>query len=224
MKKAIFPLDTTAILFAQWLSDYTQPIHIREFPVEYPEPQYPAEGKGYYSLQAVPPLDHDVGEQPVVLEINCLYIVETEKGKFAYPGFWAIRFRIVSFAPKQVKVTAECNNPAVMGYFKELLKELAWLFPKSREAIQAEIDRLISHQVQTEPLPARASRGRKRKTRGPNVGTLEKVIDTRLKIKRDRIAKTKACQFAGISPKTYNRWCDDPMVLKRVEEELEKIW
>jgi len=151
MKKIIFTLDTTATYFAQWLSDFTESIHVREFPVEYPEPQYPAESKGCYVLHAVPPLDHDVGGQTVVLDINCLYMVETEKGTIAYPGFWAIRFKIVPFARDQTKVTAECNNPAVMGYFKELLKEIAWLFPKSREAIEAKIGRLTSQQAQTEP-------------------------------------------------------------------------
>jgi len=173
MKKAIFTLDTTPTLFAQWLSDFTKSIHAREFPAEYPEPQYPAENKGYYVLHAVTPQDHDVGEQPIVLEINCLYMVETEKGTIAYPGFWAIKFEIVPFARDQIKMTAECNNPAVMGYFKELLKEIAWLFPKSREAIEAKIGRFTSQQVQTEPSPpAGDGTGRKH---GPTAKTQERA-------------------------------------------------
>ncbi len=63
MKKVIFTLDTTPTLFAQLLSDLTESVHVRRFPTEHSEPQYPSESKGYYVLQPVPSMDHDVGEQ-----------------------------------------------------------------------------------------------------------------------------------------------------------------
>lgn len=227
MKKAIFPLDTTAILFAQWLSDHTQSIHIREFPVEYPEPQYPAEGKGYYSLQAVPPLNHDVDERSIVLEMNCLYTVETEKETFAYPGFWAIRFKIVPFAPEQIKVTAECNNPAVMGYFKELLKEIAWLFPKSREAIEAEIDRWISQQVQTEPLtPAGDGTGRVGRPPSTEEQWQERFADVENVLRKHKdlhITLKQACARVSIPYSTFRDWRREMVKRQKMTENDEKV-
>ena len=40
-----------------------------------------------------------------------------------YPEFWAIRFKIVSPAPHQIYVTAECCHPPVRGYPDRLLED-----------------------------------------------------------------------------------------------------
>ena len=53
-----------------------------------------------------------------------------------YPEFWAIRFKIVSPAPHQIYVTAECCHPPVRGYFDHLLKEIGWPFPGSPTVVE----------------------------------------------------------------------------------------
>lgn len=43
-----------------------------------------------------------------------------------------ISFDAVQLAPQRLEVTAECNHPAVMGYFDELLEEIKKRWPEAR--------------------------------------------------------------------------------------------
>lgn len=62
-------------------------------------------------------------------------------------------------------------------------------------------------------------RRKRRKRRGPNVGTVGKVAEARLMMEDDGILKSRACERAGIDPKTLNRWYDFP----KVSEEMEQL-
>ena len=48
-----------------------------------------------------------------------------------------IWFDAVQLAPERLEVTAQCNHPAVMDYFAELLAEIAKRWPEAKERLEA---------------------------------------------------------------------------------------
>jgi len=85
-------------------------------------------------MQPVRLPNQKIGERTVTLSMICSYEIEGEGATPDYPEFWAIRFKVVTPAPKQIKVTAECSHDPVMHYFNKLLKEIGWPFPNSPKA------------------------------------------------------------------------------------------
>lgn len=135
MKKVSFPVDIAADSFAQLLSDCTQSMYLHRFPHK-----YLAENAGHFFLRPLRLPGRRIGRRPITLEIDCSFMTESGKVITVFPKFCAIKFQIVTSAPKQIKVTAECNHAPVMSYFNELLREIGRLRPESREAIEAVID------------------------------------------------------------------------------------
>jgi hypothetical protein len=131
MKRVSFRLGTTADAFAQLYSELTWFVHLRKF-----SPQFPTKHEGYFSLRPVRLPVGRIGQRTITLDMMCSFVVEGQPATPDYPEFWAIRFKIVTPARKQVKVTAECCHDPVMGYFDGLLKEMGWPFPGSPRAIQ----------------------------------------------------------------------------------------
>ena len=131
LKKAIYPpLNSTVTRFAQWLSNYTQFTN----PPRRFYPQSPPGGKNYYSLQPIQLPSQEISEQPIALEMNCVYVVEGEE--VPTDEFWAIRFTIVPFPPTQVEVVAECNHDSAKGYFEQLLRAIQRRWSASPESIE----------------------------------------------------------------------------------------
>jgi NAD-dependent SIR2 family protein deacetylase len=112
-------LNTTATLFAQWLADYTRMAPDRDFPTE----------KGRLVLQSIKP---SISIQaPTTLAMEAFYIVQKkgEDAEMVRPIGAAITFRVIPLSSERVEVRAECNQPAVADYIRELLAEIKQRWP-----------------------------------------------------------------------------------------------
>lgn len=128
-------MNSTADAFVQLAGELTQFVYLHRFP----HPYLP-EGEGYYFLRPLRLPGRRIGKRPSTLEIDCSYVTESKGVVTVFPKVWAIRFQIMTSAPEQIKVIAECNHYSVVDYFDYLLGEIARRCPESREAIEAEID------------------------------------------------------------------------------------
>lgn len=141
-------LDTTATLFAEWLAEHTKMAPYREFPAE----------KGRLVLQNIKPQLSVAA--PMTLAMDAFYVVpkEHENAETALPIPAAITFRVIPLSSESVEVQAECHQPAVANYFRELLAEIRQRWPmagqgsaaaSSQSATAAEL-RLPAHLAQRE--------------------------------------------------------------------------
>ena len=140
MKKVAFPLSTTAPEFAQWLSHHTQDVYPRHL-----APERPAGGRGRCFLQPVRLPGRTVSEQLIALEVPFSYEPEREEATPEnYQELSAIRFTVSipvpTFAPNRILVMAECDHDPALGDFEELLREIGWRWPESRETIEATLE------------------------------------------------------------------------------------
>jgi hypothetical protein len=189
MKKASFHLETTADSFARLLSQLTRFIYLHRFP-----PKYGGHGEGYFFLRPLRLPEGRIGERPVTVEIDCSYVTESDNVITVFPEFWAIRFQIVTQAPERIAVTARCSHAPVIGYFDELLREIARRCPESREAIRAQIDeKRVGVKVIVEK-GSQASEGQAAKPPPPPVDTLDpldrKIIEVVNQIERQGLRAT----------------------------------
>jgi hypothetical protein len=118
----------------------------------------------------------------------------------------SITFEALPLGERRTAVTATCRVERCEGVFRTVLAEIEELFPEvggtGGPGAQVEAKR--------EAQP--------REPRGMNIATAERVARARLYIERDGVTKTVGCDLAGLSLKTFNKWQDDPAVLKRLEE------
>ena len=117
-------------------------------------------------------------------------------------------FEVNLVSPDRISVTATCNNVPYEPTFDELLT-----------AIETQWGTPLWPRPETSPAPAAQAKADKDPTRGMNIGTPLRVAQAALLIEQDGAAKKVACQLAGVDLKTYNRWRDDPEVLKAIERQ-----
>lgn len=142
MKRTFF-LETTADCFAMRLEDCTLSAPYRGFPGE----------KGRIVLQPArisfrhPTLGY------IRIDMEALYIAPLDKGnkESAEPLGSAISFKVVPLASERIEVTAECYQPVVLDYFKELLTEIGTRWPEAKQWLEAR-EKPVSKIAQ--PLPS----------------------------------------------------------------------
>lgn len=142
IKRVSFCLNITTGLFVRLLSDCTKFIYLRRFSAEF------TNGTVHYFLRPLQLPNQRSGEQPIILEIYCSSMTEGESIITVSPKSCAIRFHAVPSPSDQTKVTAECHQYPVLGYFDYLLREIARVRPESREAIMPETDEKTAAEVQ----------------------------------------------------------------------------
>jgi len=118
--KVTFPLNTGADFFANWL-EYHTVMDGKDGKLEFPTEQgrivlRPAIGPSHITYPT---------------EIDMWVLSEVR------PTPVGISFFLVPLAPDRVEVTAECHEPAVIGYFEELLQEIVKVWPGAREWLEA---------------------------------------------------------------------------------------
>jgi hypothetical protein len=141
LTKETLYLDTTAALFAQWLAECTQLAPYRRFPTE----------KGRLVLQSIkPPLSI---QAPTALAMDTIHVVpkEDEDTELACPVRAAITFRVIPLSSERVEVQAECNQPVVADYFRELLAEIKQRWP-TKEAV-SETPSALPHHLEPTTVP-----------------------------------------------------------------------
>jgi len=140
MPALAFTLHTTFVYFDNWLRHRTEEVNSRHFPTE----------EGYIQLQPIRRIDEHVGLYTIGMD-GFHYTLKDDAERPSPLGP-VMLFEVISISDERIQVTPKCVHPAVEGYyFEELLKDISLCWPESREAIKAEIDRLTSRQVQTEP-------------------------------------------------------------------------
>lgn len=125
------PLDVAPACLVQWLHNYTRWIH--------PLPKFAARGAGHHCLRWAQPSDLDIGDSPIVLEMELVHIVDGhELPNHDGPRSRAIRLTIVPFPPAQTELVAECSYGPAESYFHALLEAIQrrWkVSPERRETI-----------------------------------------------------------------------------------------
>jgi len=142
IKRVSFCLNIAASSFMRLLSDCTEFIYLLRFPAEFTNSSI------HYFLRPLQLPNQRSGKQPIILEIYCSSVTEEESIITVSPKSCAIRFQATPSPSDQIKVTAECHQYPVLGYFDYLLREIARVRPESREAIIPEIDEKTAAEVQ----------------------------------------------------------------------------
>jgi hypothetical protein len=118
MDRTLF-LNTTEDHFANWLDEVTKRIWMHAFPTD----------NGRITLQrAIATRNlNDV----LVVSIHGMYMYQS--GPDTETATWPINmitFRAIPLAEERIEVHAECFQPAVIGYFQELLAEITKRWPQ----------------------------------------------------------------------------------------------
>jgi hypothetical protein len=134
-----------------------------------------------------------------------------------------ITFEVIKLADDRIGVTARCLAPGAetTGYLEPAPEAADWL-----EGMMAEIERYWPdvRRPATSIPEQREQAGKERKIKKKagqprmNIGTAERVAKARLYHERDGVTRVTACGLAGVHYRTYQRWRDDPIVLKKLEE------
>jgi hypothetical protein len=144
-------LETTVILFAQWLADYTLMAPYRNFTME----------KGRIILQSIKP-PHSI-QSPTTLSMEAFYVRPTENKEVeeAMPIGSAITFRVIPLSSERVEIKVKCRQPAVTDYFYELLTEIRKRWPTKNATSEESINGEKNAEKAPEPLrPSRRERNR----------------------------------------------------------------
>lgn len=107
-------VGASATLFAQWLGEHTRYVFGRVFPTE----------KGRYVLQgARPSLSFDTS---TILTMDAHWVTsgKDEETEQAWPVSSLITFKIIPLGAERIELQAQCIQPAVSSYFRQLLQEI----------------------------------------------------------------------------------------------------
>jgi len=139
-RKETYCLTGSADLFVHWLQERTQSDCPRQFPLPCAE--------GYYTLQPVRLPAHEIGQQRLVLEMPGVSAPAGGNEAFHPQERCAIRFKIVPLAPRQIEVSAECDEYLVLDYFDKLCQGIGWAFPAQPGGGDAQTTRATTEKME----------------------------------------------------------------------------
>lgn len=119
------------------------------------------------------------------------------------PSFAPLHFDVHAVNRHRLTVFAVCTREELLGLFRDLLTGFTDTWPETTEQLKRQ-----GFEPARVPESGRASKGKG--SRGPNIGTPEKVAKAQLLMDEFNWTQTKACKDVPVDPGTYRKYMRNP--------------
>lgn len=132
------------------------------------------------------------------------------------PSFAPLHFDVHAVNGRRLTVFAVCTDGELLDLFQDLLIAISDTWPETTEQLKRQGFEPI-------PGPERGQASKGKYSRGPNTGTLEGVAKVRLRMDHYEETQREACNFAGISRKTYRKYHEDSQYQQEIQKHMELL-